>query len=144
MLFGTLCVSVSRRLVFRFPGEQVIKINSPEGFSISKGRTYGIYDTVRFPSVPGAVADPREVTQALFQNEVNCRDLNHLQTHCVRKTHARCHRADAVPSLPGSCHNSFPRWQSGVQNPLETRQTYAGWLHVSQATILYLAGCWIN
>lgn len=60
---------------------------------------------------------------------------------------ARCSTADVVPNLPGSCHNSFTLWQSGVQNLLKTRQTYAGWLlgkHVSQGNELYLAGRWIN
>ena len=70
--------------------------------------------------------------------------VNHLQTHYVRRTNARCNTADADPNLPGSCHNSFPLWQSGVPNFLGTRQTYAGWLHGSQANILYLADCWIN
>lgn len=67
-------MSVSQRLLFRFPEEQVIKINIPEGFNISKKQTYEIYDTVRFPSVPGAINDTCGVIQALFQNNVNFKD----------------------------------------------------------------------
>ena len=73
-LFWTLCGSVSQRPVFRCPGEQVIKINIPEGFSISEEQTYEIYDTVRFPSVAGAPDDTCGAIQALFQNDVSCSD----------------------------------------------------------------------
>lgn len=40
-----MCGLVSQRLVFRFPGDQAIKINIPEAFSISKEASYEIYDT---------------------------------------------------------------------------------------------------
>ena len=65
--FGTLCTSVRQRLIFRFPGDQLIKANVPEGFSIVEGQTY---DTVRFSFVPGPLDDTHGVIQTLFQKDL--------------------------------------------------------------------------